>query len=182
MIATASPITAFYQGEPDYKGRTLLEILDYGNWALEYHHDFIQVLFPLPEASIYNHRAPLLDAATIEAFNEDEWLQVGMVAAYRRMLRFYGFRESIDSKVTRTQNFQRQAKNWLTPHNHNFRRISRILRCLTLCGLKRKAKQFLAALVKLYDQKPRMCYGRVIGWERMYKWEDAVNNPHGSHG
>lgn len=176
MIATANPIVNFYSGAPDYKGRTLVEILAYDDAALEYHHDFIQVLFPLPEASIYNPRAPLIDAVTIEAFNEDEWLQVGMVAAYRRMLRFYGFRESASGKVLR-RNFRSKAKNWLTPHNHNFRRLSRILRCLTLLGFKATAQRLLKALVKVYEQYPR-----TVGIERMYKWQDAVNNPNGSHG
>ena len=165
-----NPILAFYDGGPDYKGRRLHDILAYGNRALEWHHDYIQVLFPLPEASPYNLRAPLLDANTIERFDADEYRPVGLVAAFRRMLRFYGFRQSRTTDEVVRKNFDRCRRNWLTPHNHNFRRISRILRCLTLLGLKPYAEKFLAALVKVYMQ-----YSNTMGWERMYKCEDAIS-------
>ena len=172
---SADPIVAFYQGQPDFKGRTLNDIIAMCDAELEYHHDYIQVLFPLPEVSQFNRRAPLIDDATVEAFDDDEYLRIGMVAAYRRMLRFYGFREGKGSKVLR-YNFRRKKGNWLNPHNHNFRRLTRMLRCMTLLGLQEKAVNLLEALVKLYEA-PGKKYRSIIGVNRMYKWEDAISDP-----
>ena len=37
----------------DSEGRTFNDLLRYNNQELEYHHDYIQLLFPLPEVSIH---------------------------------------------------------------------------------------------------------------------------------
>lgn len=46
-------IVRFYgqQGARDGEGRTLDEILNFNDHSLEYHHDFIQVLFPVSNTS-----------------------------------------------------------------------------------------------------------------------------------
>ena len=56
-----------------------------------------------------------------------------------------------------------QRKGWLTPHNHNYLRITRILTSLGLLGLEDYARAFLAALAGVYAE-----YGSRIGprtWE-----------------
>lgn len=73
-------------------------------------------------------------------------------AAFRRMLRFYGF-ESRDG-IGRAGNFEEQARNWLRPGNHNHLRITRILRSLRLLGLQSEAALFLAELERLYRERP----------------------------
>ena len=49
-------IVRFYGDEAakDDEGRSLEDILKFKDNELEYHHDYIQVLFPLPEPSPIN--------------------------------------------------------------------------------------------------------------------------------
>jgi len=64
-------IVAFYEGSGrDDRGRSLDDLLGFGDAALECTHDFIQWLFPLRERSGANPAAPRLDDATVAAFHE----------------------------------------------------------------------------------------------------------------
>jgi len=57
----SSSLIAFYDGTgTDGRGRTLEQILDWGAGRLEQSHDYIQTLFPLPEASGVNDSAPII--------------------------------------------------------------------------------------------------------------------------
>lgn len=162
-------ILCFYRGGKDYKGRTLEQILAYDDKALEWHHDFIQVLFPLREASIFNVQAPVLDQATINAFQDDEGLQQALLRALDCMLAFYGFVRLAGGRIIKASNFDAKAKNWLTHGNHNFRRISRILQCLTLLGLPNQAGWFYCALIEVYNRNKTK-----IGYDRAVKWYNAL--------
>ena len=71
-----SALLAFYSGTGrDSAGRTLTEIWAWDHRRLEMAHDFIQWLFPLPEASRFNPDAPLLTPADAAAFRADADLQ-----------------------------------------------------------------------------------------------------------
>lgn len=132
-------------GGTDHAGRTLDDILKFDDAALEAVHDYIQWMFPLPEKSAFQPHVPTLTPEDIETFRQTGMMQTNLRKSYRRMLDFYGFRQiarGLEWKGT----FPRRAENWLTPGNHNFLRITRILRCLTLCGLEKEAKQFFDAL------------------------------------
>ena len=60
-----SPVVAFYRGEmPDSQGRRLADIQAWDDERLEIVHDYIQWLFPLPERSAFNPKAPLLAPGT----------------------------------------------------------------------------------------------------------------------
>jgi hypothetical protein len=162
-------LVAFYRGEAaDYQGRTLHDIWSWDDRRLEDRHDYIQVLFPLPEESRFNARAPLLDDATLARFRTDDVIRANLLQSFRMMLRFYGFR--LDEKtgaVVEAENFAERAGQWLWPGNHNHLRITRILRCLTLCGLQDQAAAFLKALLALPGQD------RITSESRRY-WRDAV--------
>ena len=163
-------LVAFYQGKAaDYQGRTLSQIWGWDDRRLEEQHDYIQVLFPLPEPSHFNRRAPLLDAATLERFRTDPTIRANLLHSFGVMLRFYGFRrEEGTGQLVPADNFAARADEWLWPGDHNHLRITRILKCLTLCGLKSEAQAFLDALSALPDQE------RVSDDSRWY-WKDAVN-------
>ncbi|KAK4502740.1 hypothetical protein PRZ48_006166 [Zasmidium cellare] len=90
---TAPFIVRFYGQEQaaDSEGRTLEDICAFDDDQLEYHHDYIQILFPLPERSGVNHDAPLIDKDTRDAFLEHEHLRKSLFKAFRRMARFYAF-------------------------------------------------------------------------------------------
>ncbi|KAJ6257130.1 hypothetical protein Dda_8015 [Drechslerella dactyloides] len=137
------PIVSFYQGGCDFRGRTLAEIISWSDSKLEYNHDYIQVLFPLPERSNFMlHPASRLDELAMDMFKEDHLLRAGMRTALARMLRFFGFdcdivdledenNTDLDNQrlcniVPNPESFPRAARNWM--NSHNDLRITRIIR------------------------------------------------------
>ncbi len=164
-------LVAFYRGEAaDYQGRTLHDIWGWDDRRLEDRHDFIQVLFPLPEPSGFNPSAPLLDDATREQFRTDDVIRENLLRSFRLMLRFYGLREDEKTgEVVEADNFAERAPEWLFPEDHNHLRITRILRCLTLCGLEKQAAAFLKRLLALPGQE------RITEESRRY-WRAAVGS------
>ncbi|KAF7187143.1 Opioid growth factor receptor [Pseudocercospora fuligena] len=146
-------IVRFYGSEQakDSEGRTLDDILQFDNRALEYHHDYIQVLFPLPERSPINPEAPIITKNVRDAFAENEDLREQLFTAFKRMADFYAFDltgSKDDPKFSpKAQNFKRLASNsWLTSMDHNHLRITRIIRCLRILGLGAVAQGFYEAL------------------------------------
>lgn len=169
-----SPLVAFYRGDGrDHRGRLLSHILGFGFDELEFHHDYIQWLFPLPEPSGANADAPLLSKEDIAAFESDESLRKALLKSFYMMLQFYGlvvWEGRPEIKVTRGGRFAERRDVWLTGGNHNFLRISRILRSLTLLGLGAYASAFLKALEDLYTEEASAIGDRTIGyWRRAVK-------------
>ena len=166
-----SAIVDFYRGDqPDYQGRKLSDIWEWSNDRLESVHDFIQVLFPNQEPSRVNPEAPLLDQAAIDAFRRDEKLRQNLARSLDLMLRFYGLAyEPKTGQVVKARDFAERAPNWLTPHNHNHLRITRILKCLVALGLPERARAFCACLEEIYAERKD-----VIGQEAFAFWKAAV--------
>jgi hypothetical protein len=85
-------LIAFYEGSgTDGRGRQLSDILKWGLNKLESSHDYIQTLFPLPERSSVNDRAPTIDRQVFEAFRARKGLRDSLTEAFQKMLWFYGF-------------------------------------------------------------------------------------------
>lgn len=169
-----SAIVGFYRGiAPDARGRMLEDILAADDGWLERTHDYIQWLFPLRARSAFNMHAPTLDDATIAAFGADDALRNNLRRAFERMLAFYGFEEQDANgahMIVPASNAVTQQRNWLTPGNHNFLRITRILTSLRLLGLPEQAQVFFAALSTLYESK-----STIIGTTTYTYWRDALN-------
>ncbi|KAF3050090.1 hypothetical protein E8E11_010472 [Didymella keratinophila] len=94
-----SPIVRFYDPDVNAKdalGRTQEQILAWPNSQLENSHNYIQMLFPLPEGSPFNYAAPIIDLETMKAFRSNSELRQRLRASFERMLTFYGFTTSID--------------------------------------------------------------------------------------
>ena len=160
----------------DNRGRTRQEILTCSDVDLEMTHDYIQWLFPLTESSFYNCNAPLLQADDIREFRTNPYLQQQLLQSLRYLLTFYGFqlddssREgSEEPQMSLAENFSEQARNWLNPYNHNYLRITRILKCLCLTGLSEYAIAFLQCLETLYQE-----YAAEIGEKTLWYWRDAL--------
>ena len=81
------------------------------------------------------------------------------------MLDFYGF-ELNEMSVDRSENFQERAGNWLTAGNHNMLRITRILSCLSMLGLREYAISFLEALEQVYGEHPAAIQESYGFWEK----------------
>ena len=164
-------LARFYRSEArDSWGRTLQEIWEWDNRRLEERHDYFQVLFPLKEPSQFNLNAPLLDDATVALFRSDEVIQKNLLQSFRVMLHFYGYRlDEKTGKVVEAENFAVRAPEWLFPEDLDNLRITRILKCRTLCGLAARAAAFLRRLEVTADAT------RVTATSLRF-WRDAVGS------
>lgn len=127
-------------------GYTLEQILDWPDTEWEFHHDFIQWLFPTDQESKFDADSPVLDAGTIARFRSDPLRQNRLRRSFDRWLHFCG--------VIRTDTVlafeHRNPVVWNGP-NHNWLRITRVLHSLNLLGLKNQAREFFALLVTVRD-------------------------------
>lgn len=93
----SSILISFYdESDHDYNGRYLKDILKWSAGKLESSHDYIQMLFPLPEESGVNWNAPVIDRQVFEAFRSRPELRDNLRKAFERMLWFYGFQLSTE--------------------------------------------------------------------------------------
>jgi len=145
-----SAIIEFLKGiGTDDKGRTLDEIVQWSDAKLEYSHDTIQWLFPLPEPSQFNPDAPVLTDADLEELRTEE-VRNGILKAFNRFTLFYN------------------NPQWLTPRNHNYLRLTRILKCLGLAGLDKEKNSLKGALNATY-----ILHSNVIGETTKKFWDEA---------
>lgn len=159
----------FYTGEgTDDRGRTIEDIWGYSTDRLESVHDYIQWLFPLTDRSAFNPDAPLLDDETIARFRRDEVLRKNLERSLRVMLDFYGLAIA-GHEILRVPSFGERSRNWLTPGNHNFLRLTRMLKSLSVLGLEDRAKQLLQALEDIDGKTPG-----IIGERTLEFWKRAV--------
>ncbi len=106
-----NPIQAFLRGDGhDGRGRLLIEVLRFDDARIETVHDFVQWLFPLPEASRAVPGAPVLSSAEAAAIRGDPQARRGLQAGLERMTRFYA-----------------GTTGWLVGFDHNHLRITRII-------------------------------------------------------
>jgi DNA-binding transcriptional regulator/RsmH inhibitor MraZ len=86
-----SRLIQFMRGESrDHQGRTIDDILAFDDFWLEHTHDFVQWLFPIPEASRANPMAPILTQEDCDVVKRDSDLRQQQTKALDRMLAFYG--------------------------------------------------------------------------------------------
>jgi hypothetical protein len=163
----------FYEGcGADHRGRTLSDVHRFSLDMLEHEHDFIQWLFPLRTASPVNPEAPTLNDRDIARFSSEERLRSRLRRSFELMLGFYGLQmRELDGLVTvgRADTFEVRAENWLTPGNHNFLRITRILRSVTILGQEELARAFLECLATIFDE-----HRDIIGDRTWRFWTAAL--------
>jgi len=118
-------IIGFFRGakHPE-EGFTRDEALGWPNEAWEKCHSAVQWLFPLPEPSKMHPQAPVATPEDFEAIKADTSLSA-----------------KLSWNVGRFETFLRDT-DWIHPGNHNLLRITRVIRCLTLAGVKLKAESF----------------------------------------
>lgn len=176
--ATQTPLVKFYDpaiAAPDHQGRTLSAILAWNDNKLESCHNYIQVLFPLPEGSAFAWSVPIIDKATFDAFRARPELRARLRDSFIRILSFYGFelQQSGDSaKVIRGPHFSVASRNWLRRSDHNHLRITRIIRSLRVLGLEAEATAFYDALREVFD-----AHKGHIGQKSMMFWTRAISRP-----
>lgn len=167
-----SALLRFYRGAgPDHRGRRLDDVLAFDEARLESTHDYIQWLFPLPEPSGANARAPLLSAADREAFATDPALRAALVRSLDAMLAFYGLERRGGpggGSVVRGPRYGERSADWLG-RPHNFLRVSRILRSLALLGCAPEARALLGCLEGIRREN-----AEAIGEETLGYWRRAA--------
>jgi hypothetical protein len=169
-------VLEFYRGAVVHpKGFTLDYVLSWHDSVLESEHHYIQWLFPLTEPSQAARSSPVLVQEEIAEFTSNAELRLKLLRAFQRMLAFYGFSLEIPAfgggrpKVVPTVDFLIRSGEWLTPGNHNYRRITRILKSLATLGLQPEAAAFLEALAAVYRDNRK-----IIGDGAWRFWTEAV--------
>jgi hypothetical protein len=173
-------ILKFYYGTgPDHRGRTLSKILRKPDRWLEETHDYIQWLFPLYVRSKFNPHAPLLTDEVRAAFTDPAGadyvlLQQNFSHAIYRMLIFYGYSFSplAPDVVSPTGEWADKSQNWLTDGNHNFMRITRMLRSMTLLGRQELALSFHSVVAAAARAHPKIISTRTLSF-----WAGAIKSP-----
>jgi hypothetical protein len=149
-----SRIIRFLRGnQRDTQGRCLKDIHDMPDWKLERCHNVIQWMFPTDIPSAHHPDAPVLTPEDIEIIKNDQHI-----------------RAAIQSSLTRMVCFYEKNDYWITQKNHNFLRISRILRCLWVSGLKHDYVSLQKALDDVFIDYPD-----IIGEETYLYWKNANN-------
>jgi Opioid growth factor receptor (OGFr) conserved region len=169
-------IVPFYLGESvDAEQRKIQEIWSWDFEELECAHDYIQWLFPLMEVSAFNSDAPLVDAGVVTAFTEDERLRQNLLKSLIVMLAFYGWTGIVteDGKLSIKPSADRRDREleWICPCDHNYLRITRILKCLMTFGLNQPAQAFYTCLEQIYRER-----SDLIGGETFSYWTKAMKN------
>jgi hypothetical protein len=59
-----------------------------------------------------------------------------------------------------------RISQWFRPGNHNFLRLTRIMRSLNVLGLPEYARSLLGQLEQLYSEHPEVVGERTIGYGR----------------
>jgi hypothetical protein len=150
---TDSPLLRFYRGlARDAAGRTIEDIWAFDHRRLEVVHDFIQWLFPLPEASRFSAEAPMLRPDDIAAFRSDPDLQTSVRRSLDVMLDFFGLARQ-GATVARAPHFAIARQAWLHALSHNHLRLTRMLLFLGHAGLMPEARALLACLEDIAAQE-----------------------------
>ena len=148
-----SAIQAFLEGTgADDRGRNVKDILAFDDAALEAVHDYIQWLFPLQEGSAFNPMAPVLSPNDVAALKASAPAQNNLLLAAHRMRRFY-----------------EQNPKWLTAHDHNHLRITRIIRSLSILAGREEAQHFYGAIERLVTEA-----GNPVAKEAQRYWSEAL--------
>jgi hypothetical protein len=114
----------------------------------------------------------MLTHEDIAEFKRDHGLKTELLKSFEIMLAFYGL-EITDVndqvRVISAPSFSARSQVWLSPHNHNFLRLTRILRCMNQLGCQRHARALFEALQDLNRR-----YSTIIGGATFRYWQLAV--------
>lgn len=167
-----SPILRFYRHQgPDHAGRMLAEIWHWPHASLEAHHDFIQWLFPLDAPSGANPQAPVLTEDDIAQYRHDPMLRMYLRRSFEKLLDFYGFgviNSGGQARVIAASNAVVRQQVWITPGNHNYLRLTRMVKSLRLLGEAELADALRAGLEQVAEQ-----HKETIGEETVRYWREA---------
>jgi len=124
----------------DGKGRTIQDYFKFSKERWEECHDHIQWAFPTDIPSAFNANAPIIDREELDlwlvsasaAYDDDEsqdyeTLRDNLRALLKRYYNSIGFNIGYPVDTSFNNIFD-------NPDNHNFRRLTRVMRCMFLFG------------------------------------------------
>ena len=152
-------IVGFYMGSVrNQEGYSLDEIMNFDGNQLEQCHSYIQWLFPLDEPSFAVPSSPILNKHQIEEIRDNTDIQDKVIEALNLMIKFYRFGES-------------GTKHWTSPRNHNYLRLTRMIKSLKLLGLQEHANSLYEKLCEEYEGN-RYKIGEIT---KEY-WDEAIGS------
>lgn len=148
-----SRILDFQRGKgTDDAGRTVHDIRRWGDEDWEKCHMHIQWCFPLPEASKMQPGSPVATREELTAIGKDF-----LAGSFLAM------------SVARYMDFLDRTEAWKRPRDHNHLRITRVIRCLCLCGFRELAEYFHQFVLERR--------GDAVCEESRWYWQEAFNDP-----
>tara|TARA_B100000401_G_C52407852_1_gene532049 strand:- start:28 stop:477 length:450 start_codon:yes stop_codon:yes gene_type:complete len=139
--------------EPDYKNRFLNDIWNFTDEDIEHTHDFIQLLFPLNEQSeSVFHGYYLNTKSSIINIKSNDLAKSNIVTSSKWFL-----------------SFLERNTHWRRKHDHNYLRITRIIKSLRLLVSDEEANKFYESFIELIDESLRS----KINLTTLSYWENA---------
>lgn len=178
---TPDAIIRFYsEKDPDACGRKIEEVWRWDDAHLETTHDYIQWLFPLRVKSRFNRNAPVLTGEAIDVFRRSASLKMSLRRSLLLMLDFYGLQLSELANGTihikRAHDFTTKSHNWLTRGNHNYLRLTRIIRSTKMLGLEACSFALFECLAQIYEEYPEAISAETFRhWKRAAPANDSYN-------
>lgn len=170
-------LVQFYRGEiPTNDGDFLDDIIFHWKYEqLEGCHSYVQWMFPMKEGSMFHPEVPRLTDEEIAIFKADPYLQSSIDVAFFKMMDFYGFkisRTEVSPLAWQEPGRHKNPKWWLDHFNHNFLRITRILKSTRYLG-----KEPLAAMLWNVLQSLKEEHLAVISENTFEYWQEAALAP-----
>jgi hypothetical protein len=154
-------IIDFYQNAgPDSEGRHLEEIWAWSDDELMAEHDWIQWLFPTDHPSAFNSEAAVLSTRDIALFQVNLDLRRNLETSFHRWLKALGLRWEEGRVVGNGDTYVFKTRN------HNWLRFTRVIRSLSLLGLRAEAEAFLTFVLANTDS--------ALSKESRLYWTDAL--------
>lgn len=139
----------FYRDQLNTSGFTYSHMMRLNDNDWEHYHNYIQWMFPSDEPSMILAHAPTTNKISIKLFNNDIEIQKRFETAFRRYMQHLGLFIVNDTLVPIDKHRGRTYMRVLR-RNHNWQRITRVLRSLRLHGRQDLANMLYACL-KQFD-------------------------------
>lgn len=123
--------------------------------TLESCHDWVQYAFPTYRRSQFQPQVPIMTEEDVRRFKYDTRTIATSTLLISRFMYFL------------------QPCQWITPFNHNFLRVTRLLTHLNIIGAYDTAQELFEWLSELREQEE---YSTIITAETFRFWTEAYND------
>tara|TARA_B100001989_G_scaffold17554_1_gene10836 strand:- start:1667 stop:2116 length:450 start_codon:yes stop_codon:yes gene_type:complete len=139
--------------ESDFKDRFLIDIWNFSDEDIEHTHDFIQLLFPLNEKSEFVfHDYYLKTNSAVISIKSNDLAKNNIIKSSKWFL-----------------SFLERNSHWKRRHDHNYLRITRIIKSLRLLVSDQEANKFYKSFMLLIDENLKLKINPIT----LSFWENA---------